>query len=189
MQPFFADQQYLKIDYTQTPLTKGHYDNCVFSQCNFKGGYVDNILFTDCQFIDCDLSNSNIAHTQFNTVAFKKCKLVGVRFDRCDQNLLQISLAHCNASLACFYAMQLPNTAFVHCNLQQTDFELANLSKASFANCNLQNAIFSQTNLNQANFTTAINFDIDPSNNQVKKAQFSLGGLVGLLKKHDIVIH
>ena len=42
--------------------------------------------------------------------------------------------------------------------------------------------------LDKANFINAINFTIDPTTNSLKKAKFHKDGLIGLLKKYDIVV-
>ena len=57
-----------------------------------------------------------------------------------------------------------------------------------FDDCNLMQAIFDQTNLEKANFYTAYNYYIDPNNNRVKKAKFSIDGVYGLLAKYDLII-
>jgi hypothetical protein len=50
------------------------------------------------------------------------------------------------------------------------------------------NAVFNRTILKEADFLTAKNFIIDPDINTVRKAKFSIYGLMGLLNKYDIVI-
>jgi hypothetical protein len=52
----------------------------------------------------------------------------------------------------------------------------------------LAGATFDNTNLEKTNFTTAFNYSIDPDNNRIKKAKFSVPGVLGLLNKYDIVI-
>jgi fluoroquinolone resistance protein len=57
-----------------------------------------------------------------------------------------------------------------------------------FDNCDLKNAAFDQTILEKADFRTAFNYSIDPDNNKIKKAKFSISGLTGLLEKYNIEI-
>jgi fluoroquinolone resistance protein len=57
-----------------------------------------------------------------------------------------------------------------------------------FTNCDLAGAIFNNTILEKANFTTARNYSINPQTNVVKKAKFSLPGVVGLLDVFKITI-
>ncbi|MGD1947561.1 MAG: pentapeptide repeat-containing protein [Croceivirga sp.] len=188
MRAFFADQTHVKKDFQKIHLQKGDYENCTFEGCQFQEGLLDNQNFVECRFIDCDLTNANISHTQFNSVVFEGCKLVGIQFDTCAPLLLRLSFKECNLSLSRFYDMQLPSTHFTDCKLHQVDFGYTNLSKSIFTNCDFKDALFENTNLSAADFSTAFNFNIEPTQNNIKKALFSAYGLMGLLKKHDIVM-
>ena len=68
------------------------------------------------------------------------------------------------------------------------DFSNADLSFSTFDFCDLQGALFDSTNLDRSDFRTAHHYSIDPENNRIKKAQFSLNGIIGLLDKYDIEI-
>ena len=68
------------------------------------------------------------------------------------------------------------------------DFAESDLTGSIFDNCDLARAIFDNTNLVKADFRSAYNFSIDPDNNRIKKAKFSMVGAVGLLVKYDIEI-
>ncbi len=185
---FWSDQEFTKQDYTQNKLPKGDYENCCFVDCLFSKGFLDNQNFVECTFEGCDFTNTNIAHTIFNDVSFENCKMVGLQFETCNQLLLSLAFRGCNLSVASFTGMHLPSIQFHDCKLHQTDFTNTHLKQAKFPNCDFKNAIFENTNLEQADFTSALNFDIDPSINQLKKTHFSKDGLIGLLKKYDIVV-
>ncbi|WP_319800291.1 pentapeptide repeat-containing protein [Flavobacterium sp. N501239] len=62
------------------------------------------------------------------------------------------------------------------------------LTEAIFDHCDLRRTVFIETTLNKADFTTSFNYTLDPEINKIKKAQFSLEGLQGLLSKYDIII-
>jgi fluoroquinolone resistance protein len=49
-------------------------------------------------------------------------------------------------------------------------------------------ATFDNTIIEKADFRGSLNYSIDPENNRVKKAKFSLSGVDGLLGKYDIEI-
>jgi fluoroquinolone resistance protein len=57
-----------------------------------------------------------------------------------------------------------------------------------FDNCDLTRATFDRSVLEKADFRTSYNYSIDPENNKIKKAKFSLLGVSGLLDKYDIAI-
>lgn len=185
---FWEDKEFTKKDYTQNPLPKGNYENCHFVDCLFSESFLDNQNFVECTFEGCDLTNANIAHTTFNDVTFDNCKMVGVQFETCNHLLLSLHFIGCNLSVSSFHGMDLPCTDFEGCKFHQTDFSEADLKQSKFANCDFENAIFDNTNLEQADFSSAIHFNIDPSINRVKKTRFSKDGLIGLLKKYDIVV-
>jgi fluoroquinolone resistance protein len=62
------------------------------------------------------------------------------------------------------------------------------LTSAVFDNCNLTQAVFDHTILEKADFRTSYNYSIDPEINRIKKAKFSILGVLGLLDKYDIDI-
>ncbi|WP_350284447.1 pentapeptide repeat-containing protein [uncultured Croceitalea sp.] len=186
--PFVADRYFKNEDFTKNPLPKADYEECTFDGCQFQEGYLDNQNFVDCTFVSCNLSNTNIAHTTFNDVRFDACKLIGVQFDKAEQGLLTLQFSSCHLNLSIFYGMVLQKTSFQGSNLSQADFTETDLTNADFTDCNLDNTIFEQTILNKANLTLAFNFSIDPEKNSLKKTRFTKEGLIGLLKKHDIVV-
>ena len=58
----------------------------------------------------------------------------------------------------------------------------------SFENCDLMRATFENTIIEKVDFRTSYNYSIDLEINKVKKAKFSLTGVVGLLDKYEIEI-
>jgi uncharacterized protein YjbI with pentapeptide repeats len=82
----------------------------------------------------------------------------------------------------------MPKTNFIACSMKETGFINTQLSNAIFDNCNLDNAIFNDSQLAGADFRSAYNYKIDPEYNPMKKAKFSVQGIVGLLEKYDIKI-
>jgi hypothetical protein len=49
--------------------------------------------------------------------------------------------------------------------------------------------MFAQTNLRKADFRTSYNFTINPENNQITGAKFSMETLPGLLQQYKIEIN
>lgn len=185
---FISDQTFKAQDYTKIRLPKGEYENCFFEGCDFSTGYLDNQHFLECEFIDCNLSNANLKHTIFNEVIFSHCKIMGLKFEDLNDFLIAFRFEHCTLNLSSFHQMQLKNMVFKNCKLLEVDFTESGLTSAVFENCDLDRAIFNRTNLEKSDFTKALNFNIDPEQNRLKKAKFSRDGLQGLLQKHDISI-
>lgn len=171
-----------------TALSKGDYEGCTFVHCDFGNANFADFNFTDCVFDNCNLSLATLSGTTLNTVAFKHCKLAGLHFENCNDYLFSVSFEQCNLHLSSFYKRKLKNTVFTGCNLHEVDFTEADLSGSSFAKCDLPDAVFDNTVLEKADFRSAINYRIDPEQNKIKKAKFSIDQLAGLLTKYNIDI-
>ena len=93
-----------------------------------------------------------------------------------------------------WYNQQAEEAAKFYCSifknsiLHEVDLAEADLSNAVFDNCDLKGTMFDNTIIEHADFRTAYNYSIDPAKNKIKKAKFSMAGLIGLMDKYDIVI-
>jgi uncharacterized protein YjbI with pentapeptide repeats len=106
---------------------------------------------------------------------------MGTQFSECRALLLQLKFKHCLLRMAAFYGLKLKNTVFESCDLQEADFADADLTAAVFNACDLLMATFEGTNLEKADLRTAVNYAINPLNNRIKKAKFSLPEAIHLL--------
>jgi fluoroquinolone resistance protein len=183
-QVFVQDKIFDKID----ELAKGEYDSCTFKNCNFSNKDLSQFAFTDCTFNSCDFSLVKLNKTSFRDVQFKDCKMLGLRFDTCNDFGLSFSFTNCQLNHSSFYKSHIVKTVFKDSQLEDVDFAEADLTASIFDNCNLLQAIFDRTILEKADLRTSYNYFIDPEVNQIKKAKFSVDGLVGLLAKYDIII-
>ena len=82
----------------------------------------------------------------------------------------------------------LKDTNFKECSLQEVDFTEADFSNSTFENCDFSGAIFESTILEKTDFCNSSNYSINPEMNRIRKAKFSLNGIVGLLDKYDVII-
>ena len=185
---YFEDKIFDGIDFSETALEQGEYENCTFKNCLFSNTDLLNIHFADCTFKDCNLSMAKIAQTAFKTVYFIGCKMLGLYFEHCNPFMLAVSFDTCTLNLSSFYKLNLKKTVFKDCSLQEVDFSEADLTSAVFNNCDLFKATFDNTNLEKVDFRTAYNYAFDLDKNRIKKAKFSAKGVVGLLSKYDIEI-
>jgi len=131
---------------------------------------------------------ANLTRTTVRDVIFKNCKMLGLRFENCDQLSLSVTFDACNLGQASFYKVKLKKTAFTRCKLHEVDFSQADVSESIFDDCDLARAHFGNTTMEKTDFRTSINYSIDPEKNRVKKAKFSLSGVPGLLDKYGIEI-
>lgn len=182
------DETFAKEDFVTKSLLQGEYDNCTFNGCNFSNADLAGFQFTGCTFRNCDLTMANIHKTSFQNCRFKTCKLLGLHFEQCHALLFSVDFEECILDLSCFYKMKLKKTRFENSNLREVDFTESDLTEAVFDRCDLALATFDRTILEKADFREAFNYSLDPENNRIKKAKFSLSGIPGLLGKYDIVI-
>lgn len=189
METFFSENKtYTKVDFTEMPLQKGEYEGCVFINCNFSGIDLSETKFIDCSFTSCNLSLINLANTVFRDCLFKECKMTGLRFDDCNGYGLDFSFEHCQLNYSSFYKRKLRKIVFRHTLLREVDFSECDLTSSTFDHCDLTDAKFENTILEKADFRTSYNYTIDPENNRLRKAKFSLHEIIGLLRKYDIEI-
>jgi fluoroquinolone resistance protein len=187
-QDYYEQQLFTKQDYSEFPLPKGEYDTCNFRDCNFSGSDLTGIRFVDCTFHGCDLSNLKVSGSSIHETVFKDCKMLGFRFDECDQLGLTVRFENSQLDHSSFYQVKLNHTVFLHTSLQGVDFTEADLRNVILDHCDLLDATFEHANLERANLTTALNYSIDPENNRISGARFSLPAVTGLLNKYNIEI-
>jgi uncharacterized protein YjbI with pentapeptide repeats len=183
-----TDEHFDTIDFTKALLALGDYENCTFINCNFSNASLYNFVFADCTFIDCNISLANLANTILRDIQFKGCKLLGLHFEYCKPMLFKVDFDNCILNLSSFYKLNLKQTKFINCSMQEVDLTEVDMSHSLFDNCDLHAAVFDNSILEKADLRTAFNYSIDPEKNKIKKAKFSLQGVIGLLAKYDIEI-
>lgn len=176
------------IDFSQEKLTYAIFEECQFTVCNFEKVNLTNYVFVECVFTGCNFSLTNFTNASIQGAEFRKCKMMGVRFDQCNQSLLSFSFNECILHLASFRQLKIPGTKFLNCNLKEVDFTESNLTKALIKQSDLYLAVFDNTLLENADLRTAENYSIDPENNYVNGAKVSLNGLPGMLQKYGLEI-
>lgn len=169
-------------------LTKSEYENCIFNNGDFADKDLSGFKFIDCTFRGCNFSLTKLNRTVFRDVTFKDCKMLGLRFDTCDEFGLSFSFDGCQLNQSSFYQTKIKKTVFRNSQLQEADFAETDLTGAVFDGCNLTQAIFDHTILEKVDFRTSYNYIIDPEINRIKRAKFSVSGVSGLLNKYDIDI-
>jgi len=187
-QVYITDKKFEKINYSEKPLDKGEYESCTFTYCDFANTDLSNILFIECSFINCNLSLVKLTKTAFRDVTFKDCKMLGMLFNNCNDFGFSVQFENCQLNHSSFFKLKLKKTLFKNCSLEEVDFSESDLTESKFDGSQLKEARFEHTNLEKADLRTASSYSIDPEINKIKKAKFSLSGVIGLLDKYDIQI-
>ena len=182
------DKELNAINYVETPLAKGIYENNAFNRCIFTNSDLSNIIFVECEFVECDLSMANVSGTAFQDSSFTNCKLMGLHFEHCNDLLFSVNFKDCVLNLSSFYKCSLKRSIFIDCNLQETDFTESDMTGSILQGCDLSGAIFDHTILEKADLRRSFNFSIDPEINRIRRAKFSAEVITGLLDKYDLTI-
>jgi uncharacterized protein YjbI with pentapeptide repeats len=114
--------------------------------------------------------------------------MLGLQFEECNEFGLAFTFENCRLNNSSFYKLKIKKTLFKDSDLSEVDFTECDLSSAIFEKCNLLQTVFDNTNIEKADFRTSFNYTIDPENNKIKKAVFSINGVAGLLRKYNIEI-
>ncbi len=184
----FFEEEFRGIDFKAKKQFGEEYEHCVFVNCSFATTDCSEITFIDCEFDSCDFSGAKMLNTSFQNAQFKACKLLGLHFEDCNSFLLSMNFEGCQINFSSFYKLSLKQTKFKDCFLEEVDFSESDLTNSIFNTCDLSRAIFENTILEKADFRTSFNFTIDPENNRIKKAKFSVQSLAGLLHNYDIEV-
>lgn len=185
---YHQNKTFSAINYAEQELIGREFDKCNFKQVDFSNCKIQNCIFSDCVLEDCNLSLAQLTKTGLSSVQFKNCKLLGVDFTKVRDFSFAVSFDNCILDYASFSRKKLRNTLFKKCRLQEASFQESDLTGSIFADCDLSRTSFSNTILYETDFTSAYNFSIDPDQNKMKKAKFSVSGLAGLLEKYNLIV-
>lgn len=186
--PFFEQRSEKGINFQQTPLPLGEYEDCQFIQCNLEGLDLSGYRFTNCLFKDCNLSLVQVHQTAFRSACFDACKILGVHFEDANPFGLEFQFLNCQLDNSSFVGISLKDSRFEHCQLQQVDFTESDLRKIHFIHCDFEGAQLENCQLQETDFRSSYHYTLDPSQNKLKKTRFSQDGLKGLLTQFDLLI-
>ncbi len=181
------NKTYKDLDFRVIELDEEYY-RCTFEHCDFTEILFQKINFEECRFVACNFSLCKSNGTSWNKVWFAQCKLTGANFSHANKFTFNAKFSDCLMQYASFQGLNLQGFQFTKCQLTEADLTTCNLKKAQFIDCNLDRAIISHCNLEEADFSTAFNFIINPNDNRMKKAKFSLQNLPGLVAVFDVKI-
>lgn len=131
-------------------------------------------------------------NSTFSATRFEDSKVIGVNWTRADWSATRlrdpIGFFKCAISHSTFIGLSLREIQIRDCVAVDVDFREADLSQADFAGTDLSESLFSNTNLTEADLSRARNYHIDPEQNALKQAKFSLPEAMSLLYSLDIVL-
>ena len=165
---------------------------CVFRNCDFTGASFRFCKFRDCAFESCNLSLAKVSASVFDGISFKNSKLAGVNWTEAEWPRITLSgppkFFNCVLSDCSFLGLRLAGAVIRDSLAKEADFREAVLSKADLTGTDFAGALFGGTDLCGANLAGARNYAINPKENKVKDARFSLPEAMALLYCLDVKI-
>lgn len=188
MLSYNLDKHYADSIYRDDEVNFKEFETCTFTNCDFSSCNFVAVTFIDCHFHHCNFNGAKINHVAFRTVYFNSCQIKDVNFAMCDKFIFEIHFKKSVLDFSKFYTLKMKGTTFCDSSLIAVDFMSTDITNVLFDQCDLYRAEFDKAIANKADFRTSHNYSIDPSRTKIKKAQFALKGVKGLLTKYDIVV-
>ena len=186
------DQVFENVHLGHGEILTGKFVDCKFVKCDFESAILTNCRFSGCLFQECNLSLVQIKGSSFPSTRFENTKFIGIDWTSGDWSQTEFSqlegffdsvLSH-----STFIGLKLKGIQVQECIAHEVDFRESDLSGVSFRGTDLEKSLFGNTNLTKSDLSQARNYQMDPSNNVLKKAKFSLPEAMVLLYSMDIEI-
>lgn len=126
----------------------------------------------------------------FSSTRFEDSKIIGINWAQADWpspglgkplKLIRSVISH-----STFIGLNLAGILVKDCIAVDVDFREADLSRADFTGTDLARSLFNDTNLTAADLSQARNYDINPVQNNLTSARFSLPEAMSLLYSMEI---
>ena len=179
----FENQTFDKLVLTSKVFSYCEFVNCKINEVDFSNG-----RFSECKFHQSQISMSSVKSCKIQSVVFSESKIVGIDFAVCNPLLLSMEFTNCSVQGANFDQLKLNDSRFFKSIVKECSFVEADLTLASFKGCDLAGSIFNNTILNETDFSEAFSYVIDPMNNKLKGAKFTLPEAIALLEIMGIEI-
>ncbi len=182
----YAGEAFKALFLREGRFTSKEFRDCAFDGCDFTRAEFSLCRFENCSFRGCNLSLARLGSSVFTGTAFKDSKLVGVNWTEAHWPRIRlaapVSFDNCLMNDSVFLGLALPKTRFSGCQARGADFRDADLAGADLRRADLSGALFGGTNLEGADFAGARGYSLNPGDNRLKGARFSLPEAVALLR-------
>jgi fluoroquinolone resistance protein len=167
-------QTYKLINFNQYDITGHTFENCIFQSCHFNEMSLAKAGFFSCKFINSEIVLTKIEQATLNSVVFIDSKIMGLIFADCNKFGFSIQFENCLIDNTVYYLNNFKKGKFINCHIRNTDFTECDMREIDFSNSKFEKTSFKKCNLEKADFRTSSNYGIDPFDNRIKKAKFSL---------------
>jgi len=130
----------------------------------------------------------NLESCRLHDVEFYECKIVGGNFHKCEKMFFFFKAEGCILISCNFSDLAMKRFSFRNSRIKECHFLRTELVDGDFRMADLLGTTFHECKLARADFRGASNYSIDPKNNDIKEAKFSLPEAASLLDHFDIII-
>jgi fluoroquinolone resistance protein len=188
----YADQTFKELRLERGEIVSSEFHDCVFFHSSLVESVFRQCRFVECVFTECDLSLMRVPESRFTSTRWESCKVIGVNWAEADWPKTglanPIGFFKSAISHSTFIGLALTGIVIKDCVATDVDFREADLSGADFGGTDLSQSLFGHTDLSEADLSCARNYYIDPSQNVLRQARFSLPEAMSLLHSMDIVL-
>jgi uncharacterized protein YjbI with pentapeptide repeats len=186
----YGDVVFRGVDLEGRAVASSEFEECRFVGLRLKEAEVRECRFLECTFSQCDLSLVRVPGSTFSACRFEDSKMLGVNWTEArwpEKRLwVPIGFERCVLNHSTFLGLDLRTVRVVDSTAHDVDFREADLTEATFAGTDLSGALFGGTNLTGADLSSAEGYRIDPRQNTLKGARFSLPEAISLLDGLEI---
>ena len=192
--PFYSSEYtgktFKKLTLSHADIRSIEFTECRFIGCEFQEAIFRGCRFVDCEFRTCDLRMLDVTDSSFRDVRFEESQAIAIDWTGAAWGkaglLNKIGFTRSVLNYSTFVGLSLPELNLIDCLARDVDFSEADISGAKLNKTDLERSRFWNTNLTGADLTGAFNYTIDPTNNTLKQARFSLPEAMSLLYNLDI---
>ncbi|MCW8399480.1 pentapeptide repeat-containing protein [Legionella sp. PATHC038] len=188
----FYEQNFSSLSYPSIIIEDKLFEGCRFINANFSESQFIRCKFVDCEFNNCNLSAVQFKASSLNNVTFFESKVTGVNWTMLNWPHIRLSspfqFYNSIISHSSFYGLELQELIIEACIAHDVDFREADLRRANFKLTDFEKSQFVHTKLYASDFTEAHSYSINPTQNDIKKAKFSLPDAIHLLDGFEIQI-
>lgn len=184
----YEDQTFVKEDFSGKLWRGATFQRCIFQGCDLSEVNLEGAGIIECRFEKCNLSLLKMEGCRCQNIIFAHSKILGVNFSLCQSKIFLVNFEECQLRMCDFSFLPMDKTSFGESQIIQSQFLESKLKGANFSGCDLQETSFRNCQLQKSDFRDARNYQLDPSNNQVKGAKFSFPEALGLLDCFEITV-
>ena len=188
----YHEEKFVDLDLSNRSIENVKFEYCFFTCCKFDSTTFKKCKFVDCTFKSTSMNLTNFDGSTFTETEFNQCNMKGINWTKMSFPYIvlgsPIHFTDCEISYSSFYELNLSSITLINCKAHEVDFRGTNLSNSDLSGTDFLNAQFCSTNLSHSDIRKSINYNISPTENNIRKAKFSLLEVIGLLNFCEIEI-